>query len=65
MRWQSWSDFEVPHLIDAMQAILDMSARGIKGHTYTKVLEMVEVLGHTGMMINMSLIPEGNGFDAG
>lgn len=60
MRWQSWSDFELPHLIDAMQAIGHMAARKMKGHTYTKVVEMVRALGHTGMMINMSLIPIGS-----
>jgi hypothetical protein len=59
LRWQSWSDFEIPHLLDAMQAIVDMSRVGLTGHAYTKVPEFVELLGDTGLMINLSLIPKG------
>jgi GNAT superfamily N-acetyltransferase len=61
LRWQSWSDFEVPHLIDAMQAVVDHAARGLKAHTYTKVPLMAELFGRTGIMMNMSLIPKGTG----
>jgi len=64
LRWQSWSDFEIQHMMDAMQAILDMSMAGLKGHAYTKVPEFVRAMGRTGLMVNMSLIPKGNGFDA-
>jgi site-specific DNA-cytosine methylase len=64
MRSQSWSDFEVPHLLDKMQAVLDMAARKIKGQSYTKEIEYVETMKDTGEMINMSLIPEGTGLDA-
>jgi uncharacterized short protein YbdD (DUF466 family) len=63
MRWQSWSDFEPPHLLDGMQAIFDMNTKGLKGHAYTKVPEFVEAFARTGMMINQSLIPKGNGLD--
>lgn len=61
LRWQSWSDFEVPHLLDAMQAILDMHLAGLKGHAYTKVPDFVLAMGKTGLMVNMSLIPKGTG----
>ena len=64
LRWQSWSDFEVPHLMDAMQAILDMALAKLKGHSYTKVPAFVRAMGRTGLMINVSLIPQGNGFNA-
>ena len=60
-RWQSWSDFELVHALDAMQAIADMAVVGLHGHTYTKVPEMPRVLGDTGLMINLSLIPRGKG----
>jgi len=64
MRSQSWSDFEVPHMLDKMQAVFDMAARKLKGHAYTKELSYVEVMKETGEAINMSLIPDGTGFDA-
>lgn len=63
MRWQSWSDFEVPHLLDAMEAIGDMAVKGLKGQAYTKQVNFVRALARTGMAINMSMIPKGNGFD--
>lgn len=61
LRWQSWSDFEVPHLMDAMQAVLDMHMAGLMGHAYTKVPDFVLAMGKTGLMVNMSLIPKGTG----
>ena len=61
LRWQSWSDFEVQHLMDAMQAILDMHLAGLMGHGYTKVPDFVLAMGNTGLMINMSLIAKGTG----
>ena len=63
LRWQSWSDFEVPHLMDAMQAVLDMHMAGLMGHAYTKVPDFVLAMGKTGLMVNMSLIPKGTGLD--
>jgi len=65
LRWQSWSDFEIPHILDAMQAVVDMAAIELKGQAYTKVPAFAEILGPTGMAINMSLIPKGNGFENG
>jgi hypothetical protein len=64
LRSQSWSDFEVPHLIDKMQAVFDMSVRKLKGQSYTKEIEYVETMKDTGEMVNMSLIPIGIGLDA-
>ena len=65
LRWQSWSDFEMVHGLDAMQAITDMALVKLKGHAYTKVAEFAELLGNTGMMINLSLIPKGRGLENG
>lgn len=59
-RHQSWSDFQAMHLLDTIAAIIELSTKKAKVHTYTKVADMVRFLGETGMMINMSLIPNGN-----
>ena len=58
-RHQSWSDFVPTHLLDTMAAVIEMSTRKAKMHAYTKVPAMVRLLGKTGMMLNMSLIPSG------
>ena len=58
LRWNSFSDFETPHLIDFMQATLDMSAKGLMGMAYTKVPNLVKVFGGTGVKFNLSLIPK-------
>ena len=58
-RHQSWSDFVTIHLLDTMASIIEMSTRQAKMHAYTKVPAMVRLLGKTGMMLNMSLIPAG------
>ena len=64
-RHQSWSDFEMVHLLDNIAAVIEMSTRNAKMHTYTKVPNMVLVNGLTNMMMNMSLIPAGEtGLDA-
>lgn len=62
-RMQSWSDFELVHMLDLMQAVVDMNLVGLKAFAYTKETNMVEAFGNTGIMFNMSLIPKGNGFD--
>ncbi len=64
LRIQSFSDFEIPHLIDMMQAVYDMSVVGLKGQAYTKVPSFALAMGMTGMKINLSLIPKGEGVDA-
>lgn len=59
MRINSFSDFEIVHLIDMMQVIMDMSNVGLAGQAYTKVKEFVQALGPTGLKINMSMIAAG------
>ena len=57
LRTQSWSDFQVKHLMDYIAATIELSTRGAKQHAYTKVIDYVDLMGDTGVMINMSLIP--------
>ena len=64
LRVQSFSDFETPHMLDMMQAVMDMSAKGLHSQAYTKVPNFAWVFGDTGIKINLSLIAEGDGFDA-
>ena len=64
IRMQSWSDFLTVHMMDMMEATLDLEAMGLKAHAYTKVPAFVRLMGQTGTMINMSLIPKGMGFEA-
>lgn len=64
LRVQSFSDFETPHLIDMMQAVLDMAGKNLTSQAYTKVPNFAWVFGDTGIKINLSLLAEGNGLDA-
>lgn len=64
LRLQSFSDFELPHLIDMMQIVMDMSRVGLKSQAYTKVPKFAEAFGGTGVKINLSLIAKGSGLDA-
>ena len=57
LRSQSWSDFQVIHLLDYIAATIELSTRNTKEQAYTKVPDYVELMGLTGVMINMSLIP--------
>lgn len=59
LRLQSFSDFEIVHLIDMMQVITDMASVGLAGQAYTKVPEFAWALGNTGLKINLSLIAKG------
>lgn len=59
IRMQSFSDFELVHLIDTMQIIMDMSRVGLAGQAYTKVPEFAQAFGNTGLKINLSLIAKG------
>lgn len=56
LRVQSFSDFETPHLIDMMQAVLDMAEMKLTSQAYTKVPAFARVFGNTGIKINLSLI---------
>lgn len=58
LRSQSWSDFQVIHLLDYIAATIELSTKGAKRQSYTKVPDYVKLLGNTGDMINLSLIPE-------
>lgn len=59
LRINSFSDFEIPHLIDMMQVIMDMSNVGLAGQAYTKVPDFAWALGDTGLKINLSMIAKG------
>lgn len=59
LRLQSFSDFELVHLIDMMQVITDMANVGLAGQAYTKVPDFAWALGNTGLKINLSLIAKG------
>ena len=59
IRMQSFSDFEIVHLIDTMQVIMDMSTVGLAGQAYTKVPEFAKAFGNTGLKINLSIIAKG------
>nr|DAG37854.1 MAG TPA: hypothetical protein [Caudoviricetes sp.] len=54
MRFSSWSDWRIQHLLDYITAVIDNSVRGAKMHGYTKYPDEVRVLGKTGMMFNLS-----------
>ena len=56
LRLQSFSDFEIVHLIDNMQVITDMARVGLAGQAYTKVPDFAWAMGNTGLKINLSLI---------
>lgn len=60
LRIQSFSDFEIPHVIDMMQAVMDMSAQKLTAQAYTKVPAFAEIFGGTGIKINLSLIGRWN-----
>lgn len=57
VRLQSFSDFNEYMVIDYLQAMLDMAARRLPAHSYTKVTSFVELFGEM-LNINMSLIGE-------
>lgn len=60
LRIQSFSDFEIPHVIDMMQAVMDMSAKNLTAQAYTKVPAFADIFGGTGIKINLSLIGKVN-----
>lgn len=56
-RSQSWSDFQVIHLLDYMAMVMELASRNAMLQTYTKVPDFIRLMGNTGAMINCSLIP--------
>lgn len=61
MRFSSWSDFQIQHMLDMMTAVIELSTRHCAMHGYTKFLEQVRIFGRTGMMFNMSGVANGTG----
>ncbi|MBE6618384.1 MAG: hypothetical protein E7626_01205, partial [Ruminococcaceae bacterium] len=59
LRIFSFSDFEVMHLLDLVQVILDCSAKGVKIQGYTKIPSFARLVRDTGIKLNRSLIPKG------
>jgi site-specific DNA-cytosine methylase len=59
LRIFSFSDFEVVHLLDLVQVIIDCSARGVKIQGYTKIPAFAKLVRNTGIKLNRSLIPKG------
>jgi hypothetical protein len=57
MRFSSWSDWRIQHLLDWITAVIDNSVRGAAMHGHTKYGDEVRVLGKTGMMFNLSGVP--------
>ena len=60
LRIFSFSDFEVVHLLDLVQVIIDCSAKGIKIQGYTKIPAFAKLVRGTGIKLNRSLIPKGD-----
>ena len=60
LRIFSFSDFEVVHLLDLVQVIIDCAARGVKIQGYTKVPSFAKLVRGTGIKLNRSLIPKGD-----
>ena len=57
LRSQSWSDFQVVHILDYIASTIELSTRNVKEQAYSKVPDYIELMGQTGVMLNMSLIP--------
>ena len=60
LRIFSFSDFEVVHLLDLVQVIIDCSAKGVKIQGYTKIPAFAKLVRNTGVKLNRSLIPKGD-----
>ena len=60
LRIFSFSDFEVVHLLDLVQVIIDCSARGVKIQGYTKIPAFAKLVRDTGAKLNRSIIPKGD-----
>lgn len=60
LRIFSFSDFEVVHLLDLVQVIIDCAAKGVKIQGYTKVPAFAKLVRGTGIKLNRSLIPKGD-----
>jgi hypothetical protein len=63
LRFFSSSDFQPEHVTDLMQAIHDAEMVGLPAHAYSKIPELVDIFGKTGLKINTSLFSHGMGAD--
>lgn len=59
IRFNAFSDFEIVHMLDCMQAIADMARIGLAGFAYTKQKAFAEIFGQTGLKINLSCAAKG------
>ncbi len=59
LRIFSFSDFEVVHLLDLAQVIIDCAAKGVKIQGYTKIPAFAKLVRNTGIKLNRSFIPKG------
>ena len=60
LRIFSFSDFEVVHLLDLVQVIIDCAAKGVKIQGYTKIPAFAKLVRNTGVKLNRSHIPMGD-----
>lgn len=60
LRIFSFSDFEVVHLLDLVQVIIDCAAKGVKIQGYTKIPAFAKLVSGTGIKLNRSHIPQGD-----
>ena len=60
LRIFSFSDFEVVHLLDLVQVIIDCAAKGVKIQGYTKIPAFAKLVRNTGIKLNRSFIPKGD-----
>lgn len=60
LRIFSFSDFEVVHLLDLVQVIIDCAAKGVKIQGYTKIPAFAKLVRNTGVKLNRSHIPKGD-----
>ena len=60
LRIFSFSDFEVVHLLDLVQVIIDCAAKGVKIQGYTKIPAFAKLVSNTGVKLNRSHIPKGD-----
>ena len=57
-RVQSFSDYNPLLFLEYIQMVVDYQARNMPMHAYTKVPMFARLFGKTGIMINMSFVPE-------
>jgi hypothetical protein len=54
-RFFSSSYFQLEHLVDIMQAFNDLEVKRAKSHSYSKVVDFVELVGNTRQKVNTSV----------